>query len=87
MYSTVAGDKNRQRESGPVYDMPTSIVHFDNGVSTRVDIRQLWICVSDCAVDPNGVTIRQIIVVAAEEKRSVAIRDFDAVVPTNRSNR
>ena len=47
----------------------TRVVYLDDGVSTSVDVRQLWVCITDGAVDPNGVSIRKVIVVAAATKR------------------
>ena len=38
----------------------TRVVHLDDGVSTSIDVRQLWVCITDGAVDPNGVSIRKI---------------------------
>lgn len=47
----------------------TRVVHLDDGVSTSIDVRQLWVCITDGAVDPNGVSIRKVIVVAAATER------------------
>lgn len=45
----------------------TCVVDLDDGVAPRSDVRQLWICVADGTVDPNGVAVGEVIIVSATD--------------------
>lgn len=48
----------------------TRVVDLDDGAAARGDVRQLGIRVSDRTIDPNSVTVGQVVVVAAVECRA-----------------